>query len=151
MILIISLPVSQSGISHGFQHAVLTIPLQSLHLHLGRRSEDPALSALPRRTARQHGGPPHLRPPRLHLLPSRPEHTVSSGGQGLSFHLHPPPSPASQRRRGSGWRGGPTPLLPAGAAWAGRGRQADCALPQPLDHSALPARRRRPQYGAAFF
>ncbi|TMS14856.1 Guanine nucleotide exchange protein smcr8a [Larimichthys crocea] len=55
----------------------------------------------------------------------------------FTHHLHLPVS-STEEARG---RGGSTPLLPAGAARAGRGGQPDTALPQPARHSAVPTAR----------
>lgn len=147
----ICLSVCQSGVPCRVQYAVLAVPLQPLHLHPGCRPEDLALSIVSWWTTRQHSRPPHLHSPWLHLLPSRAEHPVSPGSQGLPAQLHPPPPLARQLHRGAGGRGGPTPLLPAGAAGAGRRRQPDTALPQPARHSAVPTAGHRGQRSATVF
>lgn len=141
----------QSSIPCGFQHALLAVPLQSLHLHPRCRPEDLALSALSWPTPCQHRWPPHLHPPWVHLFSSLAEHALSPGSQGLPVYLHPPPPPAGQLHRGARGRGGPTALLPAGAAGAGWGGQPDTALPQPAHHSAVSTARHWERRSSSLF
>lgn len=109
----------QSSVSGGFQHALLAVPLQPLHLHPGCRPEDLALSAISWPTPCQHSGPSHLHPPWFHLLSTLTEHSLPPSSQGLPFYLHPSPPPAGQLHGGARGCGGPTALLPAGSAAAG--------------------------------